>query len=147
MVSLILVVLLVSYVYNVQQVPVDVAGVYTDFLNAFSYGNYEDIDAFLHYELPEYRAMNETHFQSIQQYEIRRWEKLNDHLWAATTYYQLEQESEGSICYHFVGEIDGGWKVMLGPHNVPDTLANGADLSRFVPPNALPVDTEIVGIP
>ena len=139
-----LAVALLLLIFSRNRVPAEIADTYGDFLKAFSSGEYEDIDPYLHYENPEYRQMNLENFHNIQAHQIHSWKKLNDKLWVAKTSIQFVGDTDWSLCYHFVGWLDGRIQIMLGPHNVPPELADGLDLSGFVPPNALPPDTEII---
>ena len=142
--SLGLAVALLLLVFGRNRVPAEIADTYGGFLEAFSSGEYEDIDPYLHYENPEYRQMNLENFHNIQSYQIQSWKKLNDQLWVAKASVQLVGDTDWTQCYHFVGWLDGRIQIMLGPQNVPSELADGLDLSGFVPPNALPPDTEII---
>jgi len=134
-----LVVALLLLFFSRNRVPTEIADTYNDFLEVFSSGTCEDTDLYLHYENPEYRQMNLENFHNLQAYQIRSFQKLNDQLWVAKTSVQFVGDPDWSLCYHFVGWLDGRIQIMLGPHNVPPELADGLDLSGFVPPNALPL--------
>lgn len=125
-------------------VPPEISGKYQNFLQLFSTGEYVDIDPYLHYEIREHRKLNEKYFVNIANYKIKGWKKLSPNLWMATIYIQLANGEDGEICYHFIGMIDGDWKIMLGAHQVPSDLREGMDLSSYVPENALPIDVEII---
>lgn len=142
--SLGLAVVLLLLLLGRNRVPAEIADTYDDFMKAFSDGEYEDIDPYIHYENPEHRQMNLENFHNIQAYQIQSWKKLNANLWVARTTVQLVGDTGWTQCYHFVGRLDGRIQIMLGAHNVPSAMADGLDLSGFVPPNALPPDTEII---
>lgn len=140
--TIILILTIAVFVYS--YVPADVTEVYNDFLKAFSTGTYDDIDPYLHYEIPEHRILNGKYFSNIANYNIQTWKRLSSNLWLAVTYVQLTNEETGNTCYHFVGMIDGKWRIMLGAHHVPQGLSSGIDLSSYVPENELPMDVDIV---
>lgn len=120
--------------------PGDFSEYYTEVLSVWRTGTEEELNGFLYYAKPEYREFGAGLFENAAETEIKTWEKINDDLWEVTAFIRLEGEEEGTDCYHFVGRIDGALKVMIGRHNVPESLKQGADLSRFSYENELPMD-------
>ena len=122
---------------EVSHVPKEMEVFYNQFIEAFSEGDFEDVDPFLHFEIEEYRKLSEQFFVNIQNPRNEGWEKIQDDLWVAHTYVESEIEPEGGVAQYFVGNIDGELRIMIGPFQVPKELAKDADLSRFISPDAL----------
>ncbi len=120
--------------------PAEVSSLYDTFLSALAVGPEEEVDTYLYYDKPEYKLMSEGTFIPVAESRVLRWEKLKDSLWSVTTYIREENKDEGTNCFHFIGIVDGTWKVIIGKHNVPDDLSEGLDLSRFSYENELPVE-------
>ena len=140
--------LLYMHTNTVQEtVPADIASFYEQYLYLYKTGTYADIDPFLHFELPESRELNEEYFKNIQDFQIRKWEKLNTNLWMVSTYVEIDDALGPRMGYHFIGKVDGNLKVMLGKDNVPAVLSGNEDLSkRYTIENSLPMDTVIFPI-
>lgn len=133
-----IIILITIIVFLEPSPPSEITVMYNDFLSSFSEGTYSDIDPYLHYEIPEHRILNEQYFANISKHDIKNWKMLNSNLWVAKTYIQLDYEEKGNICYHFVGMIEGEWRIMLGQHHVPSELSRGIDLTKYIPANSLP---------
>lgn len=127
-------------------VPTELTSFYDEFLDAFAHGTFSDIEPYVYFKTPAGKWTTETSFTNIYNYQIRDWEKLNDKLWVATTYAELNVAPEGCICYHFLGYIEDQLYVMIGAYEVPESLAEDEDLSRFISENALPPEDIILPI-
>lgn len=117
--------------------PEEMEEFYNQFIEAFSEGDFEDVEPFLHFEIEEYRKLSEEFFVNIQNPRNEGWEKIQDDLWVAHTYVESKIEPEGRVAQYFVGYIDGELRIMTGPFQVPEELAKDADLSRFISPDVL----------
>lgn len=120
--------------------PAEVSSLYDEFLRILAVGPEEKVDMYLYYDKPEYKQLSEGAFEPSVESRILRWEELNNSLWSVTTYIRTENQEEGIDCFHFVGIVDGSWKVMIGKHNIPDDLSAGLDLSRFSYEDELPME-------
>lgn len=120
-----------------ERVPEEMEAYYNQFIAAFSEGDFEDVDPFLHFEIADYREMTKEFFCNVENPRTECWEKIQDDLWVAHTYVESAVDSEGRVVYHFVGRVDGELKVMIGPFQVPKELYQDADLTKYIPPDAL----------
>lgn len=130
-----------------EDVPTDIASFYEQYLYLYKTGTYADVDPFLHFELSESRKLNEELFKNIQSFQIQKWEKINNNLWMVSTYIEIDDALGPRMGYHFVGNVDGNLKVMLGKNNVPKVLSGNDDLSkRYTIENSLPMDSVVYPI-
>ena len=125
----------------VNPLPQEVEDLYNRFIEAFSEGTFEDVDALTHFEIPLYREMTELAFDNLPNPRLESWEKLNDQLWVAYTSYDEDDEMVAvdgrAVADYFVGEVDGQLRVMIGIFQVPEELLDGVDTSRFIGENTL----------
>ena len=77
--------------------------------------------------------------------DILSMEKLNDDLWVLQIYYESLYVPEGEVIYHFVGKIDGEYKVMRNWLNVPAELVQNIDLEQYMPTGEIVSPDEIIG--
>ena len=119
------------------RVPKEMETYYNQFIEAFSEGTFDDIKPFLHFEIEEYQQLMEHYFSNIRNVQLESWERINDDLWVANTYVETDTEPEGNLTHYFVGKVDGEMRIMIGVFQVPDELADGEDLSRFISPDML----------
>jgi hypothetical protein len=68
----------------------------------------------------------------ILDYEFVRWEKISEELWVAWTIISDAQFPDAFETAHFVGLINGEFRVMLRAEQVPETLADWIHLDPFV---------------
>lgn len=151
LISLIIAFLVLGFImYNTKNVstdvPLEVSDFYDQFIKIFGKGSFADVEEMLHFEIPEYRLLEEEFYPSITEYEIQSWEKINDQLWAVSTFIKNQPPDEGKVCHHFVGYIDSQMYVMIGAFQVPESLCERENLTRFIPPNALSPNATIFPI-
>lgn len=111
--------------------------VYERFLNmSMDAETFDDAMDMLHYEL-------ETDFKDglresrdyLTHYEILTQEKINDGLYAFKIYMESEKlNPDGDEMYHFVGRINGAWKVMLALQEIPKDLWENLDVDKYIDP-------------
>ena len=133
-----------SYKNNI---PDDIKAFYLDFLDSYCNETFYEVDPYLHYEVPEYWKLTEDDFSNITSYQIVRWERLSSDLWVVTLDVTTTTEPEGCRWHHFVGYLNSDLYVMIGVYQIPDSLAKGLNLNRFIPKNTLsPYSAEIFNI-
>lgn len=75
------------------------------------------------------------------QYEVQRFEKINNELYGFTVLFSSEAMEEGTarIIYNFVGVIDGKYKVIANKNIIPDEIRDGLieDNYEYIDQNVL----------
>lgn len=84
--------------------------------------SYEDAKPYLNTEFPEYYANAAEEFIKTVDYEIAEAKEINPKLVAITVRCLHEGAEEYDFAYHFVGMIDGEYRVMLAAWEVPEEL-------------------------
>lgn len=89
---------------------------------------------YVHYEDPAQleRETADTNCPLLKT-DILSIEKLTDDLWALRIYYENLYIPDGETIYHFVGVIDGEYKVMRNIWNIPTTLSQDLNLDQYQP--------------
>ena len=129
-----------------ENVPTDIVTFYEQYLHLYTVGTYAEIDPYIHYETQEYRDLNREFFKNILYYEIRKWEKINDNLWVATTYVEIDDALGPRMGFHFIGRVDGELKVMPGINNIPEELRDNINGNKYSDKSSLPVDVVVYPI-
>lgn len=141
----IIIVLASAFIYSQhsykQIIPIEVSSYYEEFLNAYRYGTYDEVDSYLHYEVPEYWQLTEEDFSNIESYEIISWEQLADDLWVVTLNATTSADPEVARWNHFIGYIDAELYVMIGAFQVPDYLSEGTNIAAYIPEGVLSPDS------
>lgn len=65
--------------------------------------------------------------------EILSLEKITDQLWVIELYIETRMNPEGFNVYHFVGEINGTYKVMRSVRSIPQVLIGDLNLDAYLP--------------
>lgn len=65
--------------------------------------------------------------------EILHMEKLSEDLWAVEISYMIPVAPGRETGYHFVGKVDGAYKVMRNVRGIPEELSRGLDLEPYYP--------------
>lgn len=88
---------------------------------------------YCHFEEEWVRDMCAEVEERVVGYEIIEWEQLSDCLWAVQGDFETESDVVGGTCYHFVGQIDGRYYVMINARQIPEEMKEGLDMERFAP--------------
>lgn len=133
------------YFFHISSPPDIVIETYDNFSEAFSSGTFNDIDPYIHTESDVSRAITKDAFVNVHN-EVLKWERIHSKLWVATVFGTSELYPNGEIIYHFVGMINNQWYVMLNVWQIPPSLQDNTDLSKYIRDNDLPPDTTVFPI-
>ena len=96
-----------------------------DFIGAYrEYGHFED---------PEGWEKIENCQEVIYECEIICVEKMSSNLWTVEFFYKSKEIPLGAYILHYVGVIDGEYRVMNNLRHVPPELSDGLDLKPYWP--------------
>ena len=127
--------LLLFCAYFLYQSPNDeVLDFYMEYVEACIEDRIAATKEYVHYEDPA-QLERETADANcpLLKTDILSIEKLSDDLWAIRIYYENLYVPDGDTTYHFVGAIDGEYKVMKNIWNIPPTLSQNLDLESYQP--------------
>ncbi len=119
---------------------------YEDFLTAYAGTSYDDVAPYLHFEEDMFRKEMTENFMPIFDCKIASRERLAENFWVFHVYITSVGSSYIDEAYHFIGEIDGQLRVMIGRYAVPASLRSKAktDILQFKPENALDKEDTII---
>jgi len=120
------------------------------YLQAFRDGGMERAVEYCHFEENEYYSQDahrDIYIRSgcaIQDYRIRRIDKVNDGLYALTLDLQ-DASGQWKTVYNFVGHIDGTYRYINGVSHIPETLRDGFAPERYRTVDASGVTAREIG--
>lgn len=88
---------------------------------------------YCHYESEEAQRQAEKGADLIKSYEIYRWGRYSDQLWCVEWFASTAMVPLGQGGVHYIGLINGEYKVILNIDHIPEELKAGCDIEEIEP--------------
>ena len=88
---------------------------------------------YAHYEIEENRILDQQTAERIRTYEIIQCRELSENLWAVEVFFTSDLNIYGGYCEHYVGIVDGEYRVLLATKHIPAELGEGLELEPYKP--------------
>lgn len=113
------------------EIPEEVLDFYTMVLDKGKLGS-EEVIPYFHYEYPEEVELALSSGVLIEKYEIVSVSQVNSELYAFETRIWESRPAETMVtAHHFVGKIDGEYRLMVAYWHVPDELSENLDPKNY----------------
>lgn len=112
----------------------DVLAFYLEFWEVFSNCRQDGYRQYCHFENQAlYEELMAKAKQDLLYYEIVRMERLSDELWVFEFFNQTIKRPDGIYQVHYVGNVDGEYRVFLNKDQIPAEIADGVTIPEFEP--------------
>lgn len=112
----------------------EVQNFYMEYVEACKEDRMDATTKYVHFEDPfDWEMAKQTSNNSLLRTDILNIERLSDELWVIHIYYESLYVPDGNETYHFVGVLDGEYKVMRSLENIPPYLKQDLSLEQYIP--------------
>lgn len=120
---------------NADTLPVEAQDLVETYMNAYKNGTAEAVE-YIHFEDEFIKSAYIAAGDKLLEYQIESTEKINDNLYGLVVLVKTEQTTfySGDVferVYNFVGFFDGKWFYMNGVANIPTSVRQNLDESKY----------------
>lgn len=108
----------------------EVQDVFLNYLETIKSDYVKAANEYCHFEMPIIKELVMQSNDYLLSYQVIKWEQISEVLWAVEVSITSTYSDENNI-YNFVGFVDGEWRVMLNPYQIPAYMLRDLDLAHY----------------
>lgn len=123
----------------------EVCNFYMEYVEVCKKDRMDATTKYVHFENPfEWEIAKQNSHNALLHTDILSIERLSNELWVIHIYYESLYVPDGNKTYHFVGVLDGEYKVMRNSKDIPSYLKQDLSFDQYMPTGEFVSPDEVI---